>query len=369
MGEIRIPVSDTVIVGNELAYLKECVETRWVSSLGPFVKKFEEAFAKYCGVKYADSVANGTAALHLGLLATGIGKGDEVIVPNMTFASTANAAAFCNANPVFVEVESTTWNIDIGKIEEAITEKTKAIIPVHLYGCPAEMDEISKIAKEHGIFVLEDAAEAHGAEYKGKRCGSLGDASTFSFYGNKIITTGEGGMVLSDDKEFIERVDQLKDQGKSKERKFYHDVLGYNYRFTNLQAAFGLAQLEGIEKLLERKREIAKYYEEMLLGVKGISFQAIPKHSKSAYWFISLVLEEPFPNAEKVAAKLLEKGIDSRPFFTPLSDLPFYKANGEFPVSRRLQERGITLPSGASLKNREIELICGELKKIAGAVK
>ena len=356
-----IPVSDTVIVGNELKYLKECVDSRWVSSLGPFVGKFEKAVADYCGVKYSNSVCNGTAALHVALLAAGIKNGDEVIVPNCTFVSTANAAAFCNAKPVFVDVDPNTWNIDVSLIENAITENTKAIIPVDIFGCPAEYDEINRAAKEHGLFVLEDSAEALGATYKGKPAGSLGDAGVFSFYGNKIITSGEGGMVVSDDKDFIDKVDILKDQGKSSEKKFYHDVLGYNFRFSNLQAAFALAQFEGIDKLLKKKREIAKHYTDLLSGIDGIRLQEIPNHVESSYWFVSAVLEEPFPSAERVGAMLKGKGIDSRPFFTPMSELPFYNSRGSFPVSSMLAERGMSLPSGASLKGEEIELVCKAL--------
>ncbi|MEM0360841.1 MAG: DegT/DnrJ/EryC1/StrS family aminotransferase, partial [Candidatus Diapherotrites archaeon] len=315
-------------------------------------------------VKYASSIANGTAALHVALLAAGIGEGDEVIVPNLTFVSTANAVVFCGAKPVFVDVEETSWNIDVKKIEQKITPKTKAIIPVHLYGCPAKMKEINKIAKEHSLFVLEDAAEAHGAEYFGKKCGALGNASIFSFYGNKLITTGEGGMVLSNNKKFIERVNILKDQGKSKTRKFYHDVLGYNFRFTNLQAAFGLAQLEGIDRLLKRKREIAKHYLDLLSGLKGISFQEIPRGADSSWWFFSITLEKPFKPAAQVAKALKAKGIETRPFFTPLSELPFYKTKEKFPVSRHLHLHGLTLPSGASLKSEEIDFVCSELKKM-----
>lgn len=363
MGKI-IPVSDIVIVGNELKYLTECVETRWVSSLGPFVKKFEDSFAEYCEVKHASSVANGTAALHLSLLAKDIGKGDEVIVPNSTFVSTANAVKFCGAEPVFIDVEEKSWNLDVAQLESKISENTKAIIPVHLFGCPAEMDEINSIAKKHNLFVLEDAAEAHGAEYKGKKCGSLADASIFSFYGNKIITCGEGGMVLSDDERFIDKVNLLKDQGKSKTEKFYHEVLAYNYRFTNLQAAFGLAQLEGIEGLLQRKREIAQSYKQKLEDIEGIQFQFVPGHSKSSWWFISLLFDDSFPEAKKIASVLNGKGIDSRPFFTPLTALPFYNSKAKFPVSDLLHRKGLILPSGTNLKNNEIDLICSELKKM-----
>lgn len=364
MPRLKIPVAEPIIVGNELVYLKECVKTRWVSSLGPFVKKFEKRFANFCGVKYASTVANGTAALHVALLAAGIKAGDEVIVPNMTFVSTANAVVFCNAKPVFVDVDKHTWNIDPEKIDEKITKRTKAMIPVHLYGCPAEMKAINKLAKEHGLFVLEDAAEAHGAEYRGKKAGALADAAAFSFYGNKIITTGEGGMVTSNNRRFIERVNLLKDQGKSKKRKFYHTALGYNYRMTNLQAAFGLAQLEGIKKLLKRKHEIAKHYFDLLSGIDGIHFQEVPKKAKSSYWFISLVLEKPFPKAAKVAEKLAKEGIETRPFFTPLTNLPFYKSRERFPVSEYLHKHGLSLPSGVTLKNEQIDFICKELKKL-----
>lgn len=359
----KIPVSEAIIVGNELKYLKECIRTRWISSLGPFVRKFESSFAKFCGVKYASSVINGTAALHVALAAAGIGKGDEVIVPNLTFVSTANAVVFCNAKPVFCDVDKHFWNINPEEVEKKITKRTKAIIPVHLYGCPAEMDRINKIARKHNIFVLEDAAEAHGAEYKGKKCGALGNAAIFSFYGNKIITTGEGGMVTSNNKRFIERANLLKDQGKSKKRKFYHDVLGFNYRMTNLQAAFGLAQLEGIKKLLRKKQEIAKHYYDNLAKIEGISFQEIPKKAKSSYWFVSILLGKNFPNAAKVASILEKSGIETRPFFTPLTKLPFYKTKERFPVSEYLALRGICLPSGVTLKDSQIDFICKELKK------
>jgi perosamine synthetase len=365
MTKLKIPIAEPIIVGNELVYLKECIQTRWISSLGPFVERFEKSFASFCGVKYASTVANGTAALHVALLAAGIKAGDEVIVPNMTFVSTANAVVFCNAKPVFVDVDKRSWNIDPEKIEEKINTKTKAIIPVHLYGCPAEMRAINKLAKEHNLFVLEDAAEAHGAEYRNKKAGALADAAAFSFYGNKIITTGEGGMVTSNNKRFIEKVNLLKDQGKSKKRKFYHTALGYNYRMTNLQAAFGLAQLEGIKKLLKRKREIAKHYADLLSSSEGISFQEVPKNAKSSYWFVSIVLEKPFPKAEKVASKLAKAGIETRPFFTPLTKLPFYRTKERFPVSEYLYKHGLSLPSGVTLKNEQIDFICKELMKLA----
>ncbi len=362
---VKIPIAEPIIVGNELAYLKECVKTRWVSSLGPFVKRFENSFARFCGVKYASTVANGTAALHLALLAAGIKANDEVIVPNMTFVSTANAVVFCNAKPVFVDVCKHSWNIDPEKIEEKINKRTKAIIPVHLFGCPAEMKAINKLAKEHELFVLEDAAEALGAEYRNKKAGALANAAAFSFYGNKIITTGEGGMVTSNNKRFIEKVNLLKDQGKSKKRKFYHTVLGYNYRMTNLQAAFGLAQLEGIKKLLKRKREIAKHYFDLLSGVDSVRFQEVPKKAKSSYWFISVVLEKPFPKAAQAAKKLAKVGIETRPFFTPLTKLPFYRTKERFPVSEYLYRHGLCLPSGVTLKDWQIDFICKELKKLA----
>ncbi|NQV08592.1 DegT/DnrJ/EryC1/StrS family aminotransferase, partial [Candidatus Woesearchaeota archaeon] len=250
-----IPVAEPVLEGNELKYVTECVKTGWISSAGKFVKKFEEKFSKYCDCKYGVAVSNGTTALHLALVALGIKKGDEVIVPNFTFVATANAVVYVGGVPVFVDADKETWNIDVDKIEEKITSKTKAIIPVNIYGHPCDMNKIMDIAKKHNLYVIEDCAESHGAEYNGEKTGSFGDISCFSFYGNKIITTGEGGMCVTNNKELAEKMSMLKDHGMKPERRYWHETIGFNYRMTNIQAAIGLAQLENINKFIETKRE------------------------------------------------------------------------------------------------------------------
>lgn len=267
----RIPVAEPLVGEKELEYVTDCIKTNWISSAGKYVVKFEEMFSEFCGTRYGVATSNGTTALHLALTVLGIGKGDEVIVPTLTFVATANAARYCNADAVFVDSEPRTWNMDPEKIEEKITSRTKAIIPVHLYGHPADMDPILDIAEDHDLYVIEDAAEAHGAEYKGKKVGSLGDIGTFSFYGNKLITTGEGGMLVSDNEELIEKARIYRDHGMSPERRYWHPVIGYNYRLTNIQAAIGVAQVEKVDRIIEAKRRNAALYTSLLSDIEGIT--------------------------------------------------------------------------------------------------
>tara|TARA_Y100000034_G_scaffold136675_1_gene214810 strand:- start:845 stop:1903 length:1059 start_codon:yes stop_codon:yes gene_type:complete len=349
-----IPVAKPNLEGNELKYISECINGGWISSSGKFITKFEEEFAKFCGTNYATSTSNGTTALHLALLAIGIKEGDEVIVPNLTFATTANVVKHCGATPILVDVEKNTWNISPDEIRKNITLKTKAIIPVHLYGNPCDMNPIMNIAEEHNLIVIEDAAEAHGAEYKGRKVGSIGHIGCFSFFGNKIITTGEGGMCTSNDKKIINKINLLKNHGMTKEKRYWHDQVGYNYRMTNMQAAVGLAQLERVSNFLEKRHKIANIYKKHL---KNIEFQKITNNSKHSQWFVSIITK----NREKIIEKLKSKGIDTRKVFYPLSEMPPYKNNLTYPNSEYISKNGLSLPTYIDLTEKEIKEICDEI--------
>jgi len=365
-----IPVAAPSLVGNEKKYVLDCLESTWISSIGKYVDRFEEAFAEFCGVKYAISCSNGTVALHLALLALGVGPGDEVIVPTLTFVATANAVTYCGARPVFVDSEPETWNLNPELLEEKITPRTKGIIAVHLYGHPVDMDPVLDIAQGHGLFVLEDAAEAHGAEYKGKRVGSIGNIATFSFYGNKIITTGEGGMVVTNDEELARKVRQLKGQGMDPERRYWFPIVGYNYRMTNIQAAIGLAQLEKANWHIERRREVASWYYERLKGVQGLTLPVEKEWAKNVYWMFSIVLDDNLSlSRDEVMAALEAQGIQTRPFFYPMHTLPPYQGMGgkdQFPVADRLAARGINLPTWAGLQEEDVDFVCKTLTEILG---
>lgn len=356
-----IQVSSPILSGNELLYVKDCIKTNWIAS-GKYLSLFEKKFAKFCQTSYSASCSNGTAALHLALLSLGVGKNDEVIVPDLTYVSTANAVCYTGAKPVFVDVDRDTWTIDPEKIEEKITKKTKAIIPVHLFGHPADMDAINKIAKKYNIFVIEDACQAHGSTYKNKKTGSLSDIGCFSFSGAKVITSGEGGMVVSNNKKLIEKTIDIKTNYTSKIRNFYHSEIGHNYRFTNIQAAIGLAQLEDVEQNLKKKIKNAKLYNELLGNIDIIQLPAEKKWAKNTYWLYSIVLKK-INLRDKLIHYLDKKNIETRPFFYSLHNLPMYLAKEKFPVSEYLSENGISLPSGAGLTQKEIEYIASEIRK------
>jgi len=356
-----IPVCEPTLQGNELKYVTECIETNWISSGGSFIQKFEKGFADFCGVKHGVACSNGTTALHLALESVGIGKGDEVIIPDFTMMACANAVLYAGAKPVFVDAEKETFNINPKLIEEKISGKTKAIMPVHIYGHPCEMDAIKEIAEKHSLLLVEDAAEAHGAEYKGKKCGSFGDTSAFSFYANKIITCGEGGMVLSDSDEAAEKARLLRNHAFTKNR-FVHEEKGYNYRLTNMQAAIGLAQLEKINELVEARRNNAKLYNEFLQGADGIITPVEKDYAKNVYWMYGIVLENQ--SAESAREQLKKKGVDSRSFFHPSHSQPMFVSgkeqagiSGEFPVSDWLWDKGLYLPSSSHLTKEQIETI------------
>ena len=361
----RIPVASPSLFGNEREYVLDCLDTTWISSAGEYVERFETAFAAFCNASHALSCCNGTAALHLALMALGVGPDDEVIVPTLTFVATPNAVAYCGARPVFVDSEPETWNMDPSLIEQKITSRTRGIIVVHLYGHPVDMDPVLAIARRHRLFVVEDAAEAHGAEYKGRRVGSLGDVATFSFYGNKIITTGEGGMVVTDDQALARKIRQLKGQGQDFERRYWFPILGYNYRMTNIQAAIGLAQLEKVDWHLARRREVAGWYEELLGNHPLFALQPEKPWARNVYWMNSVVLAEGFPlSRDETMRRLAEQGIETRPFFYPMHTLPMYRsiASGHtFPVAESVAARGMNLPSSSKLTYEDVGYIAESL--------
>lgn len=362
-----IPIAEPDIGPKEIEYIKKAAESGWVSSLGYYVDKFEKDFSQYCGRKYGVSVSSGTAALHLALGALGIEKEDEVIIPNFTFIAVANTVLYQGAKPVLVDIEQDTWNIDPQKIEEKITPRTKVIIPVHIYGHSADMDSILEIAKNHSLKIVEDSAEAHSSEYKGKKCGSFGDISCFSFYGNKTITTGEGGMCLTDNEELYKKMLLLRDHGMRKEKKYWHEVIGYNYRLTNLQAALGCAQLERIEEFVEKKRNNAQLYMDLLKGIPWIALPIEKEYAKSNFWLFSVLINEKADfNRDWVAGELKKANIDTRVTFYPVSDMPPYKRfdTGNLEVSKRIAYQGLSLPSSAKLKAEEIKYICNILKDL-----
>ncbi|MEW6095640.1 MAG: DegT/DnrJ/EryC1/StrS aminotransferase family protein [bacterium] len=360
-----IPIAEPCLNGNELKYITECIKTGWVSSTGSYVVKFEEEFSKFCNARYGIACSNGTAALHLALTSLEIGNHDEVIVPIFTFIATANVVTYTGAKPVFVDCRRDTWNIDTEKIEEKITEKTKAIIPVHLYGEPVDMEPILKIAKKYNLYVIEDACESHGAKYQGKMVGTIGNVGCFSFYGNKIITTGEGGMVITDDEKITSKVKILRDHGMAKDKKYFHPMIGFNYRMTNLQSAIGVAQLEKIDKILQKKKEINNLYNSLLSEVKGIILQAHNEKSESVCWMYSVLIDEKSCkiSRDELICKLKEVKIDTRPFFYPIHIMPPYKSNEKFPVAESISKQGISLPSSVNLTPKDIERIVMSIKK------
>ena len=359
---MRIPVAEPDLSGNELAYVSECVKTEWVSSLGRYVQEFETSMAAKCGRRYGVSVCNGTAALHLALAVLGVGPGDEVIVPSLTFVATANAVSYTGARPVFVDSEPEYWQMDPSLLEELITERTKAIIPVDLYGHPVDMDAILEIARRHNLYVIEDAAEAHGALYKGRPCGSLGDISCFSFYGNKVITTGEGGMLLMDDEEWYQRACFLRDHAMSATERYYHPEIGFNYRLTNIQAALGLAQLERLDEFVRIKRRNAALYAQRLQGVPGIALAPEAEWAQNVYWMYSILVEDAYPlSRDELMAALRERGVDTRPFFRAIHTMPCHYRERSLPVAENLAARGINLPSSVKLTEEQIDYICQQI--------
>jgi perosamine synthetase len=359
-----IPISQPSIAEKEIEYVTDAVKSGWVSSLGKYIDMFEEKFAMYCGTKYAVATSNGTTALHLALVALGITADDEVIIPDLTFVATASAVKYIGAKVVTVDIDEDTLCISPEAIEKAITPKTKAIIPVHLYGHPANMKEINNIAEKYNLFVIEDAAEAHGAEVNGKKVGGLSDAGVFSFYGNKIITSGEGGMITTNDEELYKKMRYLRDHAMSKDKRYWHTEVGFNYRMTNLQAALGVAQFERIDELLNKKKEIFEWYTEGLKDIKGIKLNHQAPWAKNVYWMVCLELDGYSESQrDELIQKLKSKNIDSRPYFYPVSDMPMY-VDVNTPVTHKIYQRGLNLPSYFDITKEQVEYICQEFKKI-----
>jgi perosamine synthetase len=367
MGKRLIPVAAPALVGNEKKYVLDCLKSTWISSSGEYIERFETEFAKFCCSDHAIACTNGTVALHLALLALGVERGDEVIIPTLAFVAVANAVAYCGAVPVFVDSENQTWNMDPSALEGRISSKTKGIIAVHLYGHPVDMDPVLSVAKRHGLFVIEDGAEAHGAEYKGRKVGSLANVSTFSFYGNKIISTGEGGIVLTDDIAVAERVRRLKGQGMDPERRYWFPTLGYNYRMTNLAAAIGLAQVEKIDWHLQRRHEVAEAYRDLLGDNPMLRFQPEMPWAKHAYWMVSVVLDSSVTSTrDEVMEELHDMGIETRPFFYPIHKLPIYQSYadlGSFPVAEDVAARGLNLPTSALLSKADIKYVSSAITR------
>lgn len=357
----RIPVAEPEIGEEELQNVIEAVRSGWVSSKGPFIEKFEKSFSSYIGKKHGVATSNGTTALHLALVALGIGKRDKVLVPSLTFVSVANAVTYTGAEPVFVDSHPKYWCIDPSKIEKKIDSQTTAIMPVHLYGHPCDMDRIVCIAEDHKLHVIEDCAEAHGAEYKGEKVSSFGIISCFSFYGNKIITTGEGGICLTNNEELAGKMRILRDHGMNPCKKYWHDIIGFNYRMTNLQAALGVAQLKKIDLLIAKKRQIATTYNKLLHELSPVTPPPEMPWAKSVYWLYSVLVNKAF--RDKAIEYLERKGIETRPFFHPIHTLPPYKRGLTLSVAEKLSATGLNLPSGPQLSRNQIQEVVESLSE------
>lgn len=363
-----IPLCIPEVRGNEWKYIKDCLDTNWVSSVGSYVNKFEEDFTKFVKCKNAVVTMNGTSALELALRTLNIGEGDEVIVSSMTFISPVNAIKYVGANPVFVDVCEDTWVMDANKIEELVTEKTKAILPIHIYGYPVDMDKVMEIANKYNLYVIEDATESLGATYKGKYAGTIGDIGCFSFNGNKLITTGAGGMLVTDSDEFSSKAKYLSTQTKTvlENGAFYHEEIGFNFRMPNLLAAMGCAQLENANEYVNIKRKNAFYYNKNLENIKGIEILKEKENIKGGYWLYSiLVNEEYLLTRDELIIALSERGIQSRPFFMPVHNMPMYKAykKGDMSISNRIYKMGINLPSSVGITKNELNQVINCIKE------
>ncbi len=366
-----IPVNQPLLDGNEKKYLLECIETGWISSEGPFVTQFEERFATRVGRRHAVAVCNGTAALDAAVAALDIGPGDEVILPAFTIISCIGQIIRAGGRPVLVDSDAASWNLDVSQIAPKITLRTKAIMVVHIYGLPVDMDPILELADRHGLKVIEDAAEMHGQTYKGRPCGSFGDISTFSFYPNKHITTGEGGMIVTDRDDLAERCRSLRNLCFQPQKRFLHKELGWNFRMTNLQAAIGLAQLERLEEFVVRKRHMGRRYTELFSDIPGIQLPlARTEYADNIYWVYGLVLKDEVPfDAAEAMRRLQAEGIGTRPFFWPMHEQPVLQKAGLFsgeryPVSERLARRGFYVPSGLALTDPQMQRVAEALSEV-----
>jgi len=368
----KIPVANADLSGNEEKYVVQAIRSSWISSTGEFVTRFEKEFADLCGSGSAISVSNGTVALHLAMLGLNVRPGDEVIVPALTYIATANAVRYVGAEPVFVDVDPDTWCLDPRQIEGAITHRTKGILPVHLYGHPADMHAINHLAGVHGLWVVEDAAEAHLAKYRGKRVGSLATLGTFSFYGNKVLTCGEGGAVTVTDHQLEVRLRTLRGQGMDPQRQYFFPITGYNFRLTNLACALLCAQLERREEILDRRRAVFARYRTALGGIPGISFQPVADWAEPTPWLFCITVDqgEYGLSRDELADSLLERGIETRPFFRALHKLPPFREeasrrNTHLPVTDRLSEAGLNLPTYNTLRDSDIDFVAEAIRTAA----
>jgi perosamine synthetase len=367
----QIPLVQPELNGNELEYVTDCIQSGWISSNGKYVRRFEEDFGEYVGCRHTLAVSNGTVALHLSLVALGVGPGDEVIVPDLTFAASVNAILYTGATPVLVDVDPKTMTIDPDLVAAAITSRTRAIMPVHLYGYPADMGRLMTQANRHSLLVIEDCAEALGSRYQGAHVGTFGDAATFSFYGNKTITTGEGGMLLFRNPVIRDRAKMLRDHGMSSERRYWHEEVGFNYRLTSIQAAIGVAQLEKIDSFVNRKLWIAAQYDKHLADIAQLQLPMELKGSQglNSYWLYTIVLAPEYDNRRDEILDLLKNdGIEARPVFFPMHRMPPYmqygKAGERYSVANHLSDGGISLPSSVSVTENEIERVCAVLRSV-----
>jgi perosamine synthetase len=365
-----IPVSTPLLDGNEKKYLVECIETGWVSSEGPFVKRFEEEMAARVGCRHGIAVCNGTAALDAAVTALDLGPGDEVILPTFTIISCSAAVVRVGATPVVVDCDPATWNMRADQVAERITDRTKAIMVAHIYGLPVDMDPILELAATHGLRVIEDSAEVHGQTYRGRACGSFGDLSVFSFYPNKHVTTGEGGMILTDDDALAERCRSLRNLC-FRQPRFVHDDLGWNLRMSNLQAALGVAQLERLDDAVERKRRMGRRYTELLRGLPGLQLPLQrTEYAENIYWVYGMVLGDDLPfNAAEAMRRLAAKGVGTRPFFWPMHEQPVFQKRGLFagesyPVAERIARRGLYVPSGLGLTDAQMDRVAGAVREV-----
>ncbi len=355
-----IPIYKPYLNGREKEYVNQCLDSTWISSKGEFIARFENQFAKYIGAEHVTTVCNGTVALHLAMEALGLQAGDEVIVPTLTYIASVNTIAQTGAVPVFADSLETTWNIDPEDVRRKITHKTRAVLVVHLYGLPCDMEEICAICREHNLYLIEDCAEAFGALYKGQHVGTFGDISTFSFFGNKTITTGEGGMVVAKTKDLLGRAYHLKTQGVSQTRVYWHDVVAYNYRMTNICAAIGLAQLEQADTILTKKLQVAKWYRESLIDLP-VRFHQEVKDTRHCFWMCSILVDSP-ESRGLLCEHLSSKGIETRPLFYPAHIMPHFDNGEHFQVAENLSARGINLPSYPDLVYQDVMYICDEIR-------
>jgi perosamine synthetase len=360
LGHAMIPVYQPYFTGKEKEYVTRCIESTWISSRGEFVPRFETEFEKYVGVRHATTVCNGTVALHLAVMALGLGPGDEVIVPTLTYVASVNMIVQSGATPVFVDSLRSNWQVDPNDVQRKITPRTRAVMAVHLYGAPCDMTALTELCKRRGLFLIEDCAEAFGTLYHGRHVGTFGDIATFSFFGNKTITTGEGGMVVTNNSELFAKAYHLKTQGVSPTREYWHDTVGYNYRMTNICAAIGVAQLEHAEQILARKRRVAEWYDEGLAGLPLTRHQQI-ENTRHSWWMYSILTRDAAECA-RLRSELRLAGVETRPLFHPVHLLPPYFSGLNFPVAESLSSRGINLPSYPGLERGDVETICQTIR-------